>query len=307
MQAYILKRLVTSIPVLFGVSIIVFVVMNVLPGDPAQILLGSQEVTPQQLQRLREQLHLDDPLHVRYLTMMGGALRGDLGRSIRSDRPVIEIFMDQFPSTLELTIAALVASIAIGVVAGVIAAVRQYSVLDNLSMLVALLGVSMPSFWLGLLLIFVFALGLGWLPATGTGGPERLLLPALTLGAGGAGVIARLVRSSMLEVLRMEYVTTARAKGLGEHVVVLHHALRNALIPVVTVVGLEVGRLLSGAFVVEVVFSRPGIGRIAIQAINFKDYTIVQGIVLYAAALYVVVNLVVDIVYAYLDPRIRYS
>ncbi|MBI2885704.1 MAG: ABC transporter permease [Chloroflexi bacterium] len=307
MQAYILKRLLTSIPVLFGVSIIVFVVMNVLPGDPAQILLGSQEVTPQQLQRLREQLHLDDPLHVRYLTMMGGALRGDLGRSIRSDRPVIEIFMDQFPSTLELTIAALIASIAIGVVAGIIAAVRQYSALDNLSMLVALLGVSMPSFWLGLLLIFVFALGLGWLPATGTGGPERLLLPALTLGVGGAGVIARLVRSSMLEVLRMEYVTTARAKGLSEHVVVLHHALRNALIPVVTVVGLEVGRLLSGAFVVEVVFSRPGIGRIAIQAINFKDYTIVQGIVLYAAALYVVVNLAVDIVYAYLDPRIRYS
>lgn len=307
MLRYIRTRLLAALPVLFGVSILVFSMLHLLPGDPAQIILGEAVTSAAELARMRRELGFDAPFHVQYGMFLGRALQGDLGRSLQTRRPVLDEILTQLPSTVQLTLAGLALAVLIGLGLGVIAATRRGSWVDALCMALALGGVSMPAFWLGLMLIFLFALQLGWLPATGQGGVTRLILPAVTLGYGAAGVIARLVRSSMLEVLRIEYVTSARAKGLAERRVIYRHALRNALIPVITIVGLQFGALLGGTVVIETVFARQGIGRLLVGAILYKDFPLVQGIVLFTASAYVLVNLLVDLGYAMADPRIRYD
>jgi peptide/nickel transport system permease protein len=306
MFVYLQQRLALALPVVFGVSILVFAIVHLLPGDPVLVMLSGANATPEQVAELRAQMRFDDPLVVQYGRFLGRAARGDLGRSIFSKRPVIDEIADQLPSTLELAGAAILIAVALGLGLGILAALRPNSWLDRLSMLVALGGVSMPSFWLALLLIFVFSLELGWLPATGQGGWRRLLLPAATIGLNYAAVVARLVRSSFLEVLGNAYIGTARAKGLGERVVVLKHALGNALIPVVTIIGVQLGNLLAGTIIVETVFSRRGMGRLAVTAVLDKDYPLVQGVVLVSALGYVLVNLLVDVSYSIIDPRIRH-
>jgi peptide/nickel transport system permease protein/oligopeptide transport system permease protein len=307
MTAYLARRLLTTIPVLFAVLLLVFSMLHLVPGDPVKLMLSEFQTSPEQIALLRAQLHFDDPLPVQFGRYVTGALQGDLGLSIRSKRPVTAEIMDNLPSTLQLTFAGLLISMVLGTSLGILAAVNHQRWVDFVSMLVALLGVSMPSFWLGLNLIFLLSLSLRWLPATGGGDLQHLIMPAFTLGVGASAILARLTRSSMLEVLRREYVTTARAKGVREFWVITRHALKNALIPMVTVFGLQFGQLIAGAVVIETVFSRPGIGRLIVDAILTKDFPLVQGIVLVVAVSYVLVNLLVDLVYAYLDPRIRYT
>jgi len=294
------------VPVIVGVSVVVFSIIHLLPGDPVLAILSGANATPEQERELRAQLRLDDPLVVQYVRFLGRALVGDFGRSIFTRRPVIEEIADQLPSTLELAGTAIVIAVCVGVTLGVLAAVRHNTWIDRAAMLVALGGVSMPSFWLGLLLIFVFSLQLGWLPATGQGGVSRLILPAATIGLNYSAVIARLVRSSLLEVLGNNYISTARAKGLSEWGVTLKHALGNALIPVTTIIGVQLGNLLAGTIIVETVFSRRGMGRLAVTAVLDKDYPLIQGVVLVSALGYVLTNLLVDLSYSALDPRIRH-
>ena len=293
-------------PVIVGVSVVVFSIIHLLPGDPVLAILSGANATPEQERELRAQLRLDDPIVVQYARFLGRAVVGDFGRSIFSRRPVIEEIVEQLPSTLELAGTALVIAVAVGLTLGVLAAVWRDSWIDRGAMLIALGGVSMPSFWLGLLLIFVFSLQLGWLPATGQGGVSRLLLPAATIGLNYSAVIARLVRSSLLEVLGNGYIATARAKGLSEWGVTLKHALGNALIPVTTIIGVQLGNLLAGTIIVETVFSRRGMGRLAVTAVLDKDYPLIQGVVLVSALGYVLTNLLVDLSYSVLDPRIRH-
>jgi peptide/nickel transport system permease protein len=306
MASYIQRRLLIAIPVIWGVATLVFFLMRILPGDPAQLMLQTSGGTAEQIARLRHNLGLDEPMLVQYWRFLSGAVQGDLGPSLRNNQPVTREIWTQLPSTLQLTAASMVIAVVLGVILGIAAAVWRHTWVDSLAMSVAMVGICAPSFWLGLVLISVFSFGLGWLPATGTSGLDRLILPAFTLGTGAAAVIARLVRSSMVDALRQDYVSVARAKGLTELSVTLRHALKNALIPAVTLVGLQFGALLGGAVIVETVFSRQGIGRLAVTAIVAKDYTIVQGIVLFVAVVYVLVNLLVDILYGFLDPRIHY-
>jgi peptide/nickel transport system permease protein len=307
MAEYLVRRLVLAVPVLLGVSIAVFLMMHLIPGDPALAMLrGQPTVRPEDIDRVRHQLGLDDPLPVQYLKYMGRVLQGDFGESVKSHRPVITMIGEQAWPTLQLALAAMVLAVTIGVVLGTVSALRQNSWVDTTSMVVALFGVSMPNFWLGLLLIYIFSVRLGWLPITGSGGWERLILPAIALGLDFSAVTARLVRSSLLEVLRQDYILAARAKGLRYTTVVTRHALRNAMIAVITIIGLQFGFLLSGAVVIETVFARQGIGRLAITAILSKDFPLVQGIVLVSAAIYVLINLLVDLSYSFLDPRIHY-
>jgi peptide/nickel transport system permease protein len=301
------RRLLAAIPVLLGVSVIVFLMMRLLPGDVAQLILSDWGASREQVDTLRAQLGLNDPLWLQYYHFATRALHGDLGRSVHTNRPVLAEILSQLPSTIELTLAAMAFAVLLGLVLGTLAALRQNGPLDNGSMLVSLLGVSMPSFWLGLLLIFVFSLTLGWFPATGRGGLERVVLPAVTLGFIAAATIARLVRSSMLEVMRQEYIVVARAKGLPGAIVIWRHAMRNAMIPVITIIGLQFGNLLAGAVIVETVFTRPGLGRLTITAILGKDFTMVQGTMLFTASVYILVNLLVDLSYSLIDPRIRQS
>jgi ABC-type dipeptide/oligopeptide/nickel transport system permease component len=250
---------------------------------------------------------LNDPIHAQYLRFVGRAIQGDLGRSLQFKRPVIDEIRTQLPATLQLTAAAMVVALTVGLGLGILAAIRPHSLLDAFTMSIAMAGVSFPSFWVGLMLLLIFSLALGWLPATGTEGIERLIMPAATLGFGAAAIIARLTRSSLLEVLQQQYIVTARAKGLSFVKVVFRHALRNALIPVVTIVGLQFGNLLAGAVVIETVFSRQGIGRLLVTAILGRDFPLVQGVILFVASVYVIVNLLVDLSYALIDPRIRYA
>jgi len=294
------------VPVIVGVSVVVFSIIHLLPGDPVLAILSGANATPEQERELRAQLRLDDPLPVQYVRFLARAAAGDFGRSIFTRRPVIEEIADQLPSTLELAGTAILIAVVVGIVLGVLAAVRHDTWIDRAAMLVALGGVSMPSFWLGLLLIFVFSLQLGWLPATGQGGVSRLILPAATIGLNYSAVIARLVRSSLLEVLGNNYISTARAKGLSEWGVTLKHALGNALIPVSTIIGVQLGNLLAGTIIVETVFSRRGMGRLAVTAVLDKDYPLIQGVVLVSALGYVLTNLLVDLSYSALDPRIRH-
>jgi ABC-type dipeptide/oligopeptide/nickel transport system permease component len=299
------RRLLAVVPVLFGVTLAVFSMLFLVPGDPVKIMLAEFVTSPDQVAQMRAQLHLDEPALQQYGRFVGNALRGDLGMSIRSRRPVATEIGENLGSTGQLAVASLAVAIALGVPLGLIAALGRNSWLDVAAMGVALLGVAMPSFWLGFLLIFVFSLHLGWLPATGGGDLPHLVMPAIALGTIAAAIIARLTRSSMLEVLGQDYVRTARAKGLGGFAVVVRHALRNALIPVVTVFGLQFGNLLAGAVIVETVFSRPGLGRLIVGAILSKDFPLVQGTVLFVATAYVLINVVVDVAYAYVDPRVR--
>jgi peptide/nickel transport system permease protein len=307
MLGYVRTRILVAIPVIWGVATIVFFLMRVLPGDPAQLMLSSTGGSSAQIARLRSSLGLDDPILVQYAKFLEGAVHGDLGTSLRSHQPVWKEIRQQLPSTLQLTVASMVIAVVLGVILGVASAVWRNSWIDSLSMSVAMVGICAPNFWLGLVLISFFSFSLHWFPATGSVGLQRLILPAATLGLGAAAVIARLVRSSMVDALGQEYVVVARAKGLSEYRVTLGHALKSALIPATTLVGLQFGSLIGGAVIVETVFSRQGIGRLAVTAIIAKDYTVVQGVVLFAATAYVIVNLLVDILYGFLDPRIRYS
>jgi len=304
--AYITQRLVQAIPVLIGISVLSFLMLHLVPGDPVQVFAGDKPLTPERAEELRHQYGLDRPLVVQYWDYASHALRGDLGVGLRSQKPVLESILQVLPGTVQLTAAALAIAATLGVSLGIMAAVSHGTWFDTAIMAVAMLGISTPVFYSSLLLILLFSFTLTWLPATGQGGLERLIMPALALGVASAAVLARLVRSSMLEVLGQEYVVTARAKGLAPQLVVLRHALKNALIPAVTMLGLQLGALLGGAVVTETIFSRPGIGRLAVEGILSRDFPLVQGTVLFAATIYVVVNLLVDVSYAVIDPRIRY-
>lgn len=310
MIRYIGQRLSALVPVLVLVSSVVFGIMHVLPGDPVQLMVAGAEagsVTPERMQQLRKTLGLDQPLHVQYGRFVAGALRGDLGRSIRFESPVRQIVGEAAAYTFQLSLAGMLAALIIGLPLGIVAALTENSWIDAACMFVALLGVSMPLFWLGQLLIMGVAIRLQWLPAISGDQTVGIILPAITLGFISAGLISRLTRSSLIEILREDYVRTARAKGLNEGTVVSGHAMRNAVIPVMTVVGLQFGGLLSGAVVTETVFSRPGLGTLIVKGILWHDYPLIQGAVLLMAGSYVLVNLGVDILYAWLDPRIHYA
>jgi peptide/nickel transport system permease protein len=334
MWKYVARRLLQMLPVLLGVSLLVFVGMHLIPGDVAQLLLG-EKGSEQELQRLRHQLGLDQPIYVQYLRFLTGVVQGDFGNSIRTRQPVIWEIGQALPVTIELSLAALTFAILLGLLIGIVTARRPHSALDTGAMVVVLIGVSMPVFWTGILLLLTFGGILGWLPLGGvldagmsvrrlTGMPildalmsgswaalrsglAHLILPAVTLGATAMATIARMARSSMLDVLGLDYVRTARAKGVAEPRVVRRHALWNALLPVVTLIGLQLGLLLSGAVLTETIFALPGLGRLTITSVLARDYPVVQGVVLIGAAIFVLANLAVDLLYAWLDPRIRYS
>ncbi|PJF27605.1 MAG: peptide ABC transporter permease [Phototrophicales bacterium] len=307
MTRYLLQRLLQTIPTVLLVSLLVFLMLYLIPGDPAEIYLGERQTTPEQLEIIREQMGLNRPMMVQYLDYIWKALQGDLGNSLNNRRPVLNEILTRLPSTLELTVAALLVSTAVGITIGVVAALRHNTIVDTLAMMLALVGISMPVYWSSLLLIVLFSVNLRLLPPIGQGGLDRLIMPALALGLLSAGSLARLVRSSMLEALAQEYVLTARSKGLSSRRVVFIHAFRNALIPVITILGLTFGTLLSGAVLTETIFARLGIGRMYVEAILNKDYTLVQGTTLFLALAYVIINIIIDLLYAYADPRIRYD
>jgi len=306
MIRYVIKRILFLIPILLGASLIIFSIMRLVPGDPARLALGFL-APEEEIVRLREELGLDKPIYIQYLIWLWKALHGDLGRSIMSHRPVLLDIIPRYIATLQLTTAGMCVALFVGITTGVVAATRRSTIFDGLSMAIALLGVSMPTFWLGLLLMLIFSVKLGLFPAGGMGGVEHLVLPALTLGAFAAALIARTTRTSMLEVLSQDYIRTAEAKGLAQRVVVYRHALKNALIPIITVVGIQFGILLGGAVFTETVFSWPGIGRLLVEAILTRDYPLIQGTILVIAASYVIVNLITDLLYALADPRIHYE
>lgn len=306
MASYIRLRLLVAIPVIIGVSMLVFASLYLLPGDPIQAIAGEVPLDKERVEQLREQYGLNDPPWEQYARFAARALQGDLGTSLASRQPVLDEILTFLPATLTLTAAAMVLAVVIGVTLGTIAAIKAHTWIDSLTMLLALTGVSIPAFWLGLMLLIVFSVWLGLVPSTGTEGLHRLILPAFTLGYSAAAIIARLTRSSLLETMAQEYVTTARSKGLSEPRVITRHALKNALIPVITIVGLQVGNLLSGAVIVETVFSRQGVGRLLVQGILGKDLPLVQGTILFVATAYVLINILTDVLYAYVDPRIRF-
>ncbi len=305
MASFILRRVLLVIPVLLGVSIAAFMMSHLVPGDPVSVMLG-ETATAEDIARLREELGFNEPIYVQYWKYVQGALTGDLGNSIRSGQPVLSEIADRFPSTLMLTVSAIIVASIVGITLGIAAAVSNKAWVDAAIMMFALLGISMPTFWSGILLILLFGLQLGWFPIAGSG-PMALVLPTVTLAAPAAAVLARMTRSSVLEVVGVDFVRSARAKGLRERVIVLRHVLRNALIPIVTIIGLQFGGLLAGSVIVESVFTRPGLGRYTVTAIQSRDFPQIQGIVLVVAAIYVFVNLAVDLSYAVIDPRIRYE
>ena len=304
MHKYVLKRILLLIPVLLGVSLLVFAIMSLTPGDPAQLILG-ENAPKEAVLKLREEMGLNDPFFMQYFRFVKNAIMGDFGRSYTTGREVFGEIFARFPNTLILAVIGIIISVCIGIPIGIISATRQYSFLDSFSMVIALLGVSMPVFWLGLMLILTFSVKLGWLPSGGFDGLKSIILPAVTLGVGSAAIITRMTRSSMLEVIRQDYIRTARAKGVAEKVVINTHALKNALIPIITVVGLQFGHLLGGAVLTESVYSWPGVGRLMVDAIRQKDTPTVLAAVVFLAAAFSVVNLLVDILYAYVDPRIK--
>ncbi len=307
MWTYIVRRLLIVIPVMLGVAFMVFSAMYLIPGDAVDAMLRDTGATAEAMARLRAQMGLDQPFHVQFLRFLSVLASGDLGRSLVTGRPVADQIASQLPATIELTLAALAIAIIVGVPLGVVAALRRGTWIDTSSMIVALVGVSMPNFWLGLLFILFFSLQLGWFPASGTGGWRYLVLPAITLGFSGVAIIARITRSSLLEVIHADYVRTARSKGLKPRTVVLKHAMRNAMASVMTVVGLQFGALLGGSVVVETVFGRQGLGSLTVGAIQRSDLPLVQSTVMLAALAFVLVNLLVDVSYSLLDPRIRYG
>lgn len=305
MKRYIARRLLQIIPVIIGVSIIVFVLLR-LTGDPV-ILMLPEDATPQEIESLTTALGLDKPLHVQYWVFFKNALKGDFGRSFRFKAPALEIVLERMPYTLQLAGAAMLVALVIAIPLGIISAIRQNSIIDLTASTVSVLGRAMPNFWLGLMLIIVFAVVLRWLPVSGKGTLAHLILPAATLGTGMAATITRLIRSSMLEVIRQDFITTARSKGLSESVVIYKHALRNALIPVVTIIGIQTASLMGGAVVTEQVFAWGGIGQLAVLALNMRDMALVQAIVMVMALIIISANLFVDIIYCVIDPRISFE
>jgi peptide/nickel transport system permease protein len=306
MARVIVWRLLHIIPVMIAISLIVFALLHLAPGDPAFVLAG-EDATQADLQAIRVKLGLDKPLYVQYGLWAAGVARGDLGRSIITRRPVIAEIRTRVKPTAELAVAAMALAAGVGIGIGIVSAVYQYSVLDHATMVVALLGVSLPIFWVGLMLIFLFSVELRWFPTGGAAGLPALVLPTVALGAASVAIVARMTRSSVLETIRKDYTRTARAKGLAGRVIIFRHALRNALVPVVTVVGLQFGYLLGGAVVTETVFSRPGLGRMLVDAIGSRDFPVVQGGLMVLGGSFVLMNALVDLLYAYLDPRIRYD
>ena len=307
MTRYAAQRLLIAIPTMLAITVLVFSMLQLVPGDPAEIFLGEHQSSPELLAQVRHDMGLDRPLYVQYFSYLWDILHGDLGVSLYTNQPVVKHIMDALPYTLELALSSMLISTILGIVLGVVSALKHNTWVDSVAMALALVGVSMPVFWLGLMLIFFFSVRLRWFPPMGQGGLDRLVLPALALGLLSSATLARLVRSSMLEVLSEDYIRTARAKGLKERAVIIRHALRNALIPAVTVLGLQFGGLLSGAVITETVFARVGLGRMYVEAILNKDITMVQGLTLMIALSIMVTNLVVDLSYAMLDPRIRYE
>jgi ABC-type dipeptide/oligopeptide/nickel transport system permease component len=307
MTRYLLQRLLQAIPTVLLVSVLVFLMLHFIPGDPAEIFLGERQTTPEQLEVVREQMGLNRPLPVQYLDYMWHVLQGDLGTSLNNNRPVLDEILTKLPHTLELTAAAMLIATALGIGLGIVAALNHNTLIDTGAMILALIGISMPVYWSSLLLIVLFSVTLRWLPPIGQGSFDRLIMPALALGILSSGALARLMRSSMLEVLSQDYVLTARSKGLRERMVVLRHALRNSFIPVMTLLGLMLGQLLGGAVLTETIFARLGLGRMYAEAVLNKDFTLVQGTTLFIAIIYVVINILIDVLYVYIDPRIKYD
>jgi len=303
MTLFIVKRIVQIIPVTLGVTLVVFLIMQMIPGDPALILAG-EGASNETVEELRENLGLNKPLYVQYGEYVNNLIHGDMGHSLKNKQPVLEEITTRLPITIELAFYSILITIVLGLIAGIISAIRPYSILDVGLMVVALLGISLPSFWLGILLMYVFSVQLHWLPVAGWESAKHIILPAITLGAGGAAIVARMTRSSMLDVVNQDYIRTAKAKGLKGYVIILKHALRNALIPVITVVGLQFGTLLGGTVLVESVFAVNGLGRMIVDAIRTRDIPVVQGGVLVASLIFVVINLFVDILYRIFNKRI---
>ncbi len=306
MLNYLIKRLISTIPVLIGISLLLFFMLRMLPGDPAQVLAG-QMASPEEIENIRHQLGLDRPVYEQYAVYLSRLVRLDLGLSARTQNPVIDEIWARLPNTILLAVVAIALACLFGIPAGIISAVRPYSWIDYLVTMSALFGISMPVFWLGLMLMVVFSVMLKWLPAGGTGSWQHVILPSITLAALVIAFIARMTRSTMLETLSQDFTTTARSKGLTEKVVIIKHALKNALIPIITVVGLQFGWLLGGAVLTENVFAWPGLGRLIVDSILARDYPMIQGAILIFGLLYIFVNLVVDFIYAFVDPRIRYD
>lgn len=303
---YFLRRLLLTVPVLLGVATLVFSLLHLVPGDPAQAMLG-EGATPAEVADLRARLGLDQPIYRQYLRFMGGAVRGDLGRSFRTKQPVGEAIVERLPATAELAVSAMVVAVLVAIPLGIVAAVHAGRWVDHTATTSALIGISVPAFWLGPLLAIVFSVSLGWFPVSGRGTLAHLVLPAITLGAPLAAVLTRITRASVLEELGEIYVVAARARGASRTRAIVGHAVRNGLIPIVTVVGLQTGAVLTGAVITETIFAWPGVGRLLVQSIGFRDYPLVQGCILFIAAAYVSMNLLVDMAYGFLDPRIRYE
>ncbi|MEN8215837.1 MAG: nickel ABC transporter permease [Pseudomonadota bacterium] len=306
MLYFLLTRLLSTLTVIIGVITLVFLLIHLVPGDPVQAMLG-ETATPTDLEALREALGLDQPLWTQWWHYITNLFQGELGNSLYSKEPILDILLERFPATLELAIAGLLVAVLLALPLGSIAALRKDSIYDNSAMMFSLLGVSIPNFWLGPMLILLFSLILGWLPVSGREGPLSLILPAITLGTALAAILARMVRSTLLEVLNEDYIRTARAKGLGETAVIIHHALRNASLPIITVLGLQLGTLLGGAVITEIIFAWPGIGQLTIESIERRDYPLVQACILLISLSYVLVNTITDLLYGWLDPRVRYS
>jgi len=305
MLQFVIRRLLVAVPVLFGVTLLAFSVIHLIPGDPAEIMLFGSNPTPAQIQHLRVDLGLTQPYPIQYLVYLGHLLQGNLGQSFISGEPVTYEIATQFPDTLSLTIAAMAVAVLVGAPLGIVAGVRPHSWIDHVATGVAVLGVAIPYFWLALILILILAVHLHWLPSLGEGSPQAIVLPALSLGWGFAAIIARLLRNNLIDIYQQPYLHVARAKGLSGWKVLRKHAIKNALIPVVTILGLQFGNMLSGAVAIEVIFGRRGIGSYLVSAIQAKDIPAVQGIMLFIAVIYIVINLVVDVTYGLLDPRIR--
>jgi ABC-type dipeptide/oligopeptide/nickel transport system permease component len=306
MARYLVRRLLLTVPVLLGVATLVFALIHLVPGDPAQAMLG-EGATQEEVNKLRTSLGLDRPLATQYAGFLKGLLRGDLGQSFRYNTPVTRQIRDKLPNTAVLAFAAMGVAIIFAVPLGIVAAVFKGRAADHAAMTAALVGISMPNFWLGPLLAILFAVYLGWLPVSGSGTAAHLVLPAVTLGAALSAILARMTRASLLEELRELYVLAARSRGLSGVRAVLHHAFRNSLIPVVTIIGLQFGAVLTGTIITETIFAWPGLGRLLIQAINYRDYPLVQGCILFISVTYVAMNLLTDLTYGFLDPRIRYD
>ncbi len=306
MARFLVRRLLLTIPVLIGVATLVFSLIHLVPGDPVQAMLG-ESASPQDVAQLRTKLGLDRPLLQQYGSFARGVVRGDLGTSLRTNQPVTDIILERMPATMELALSAMVVAILFAIPLGIIAAVGKGTPVDHAATTVALLGISMPTFWLGPLLAIVFSVWLGWFPVSGRGTVANLVLPAVTLGAPLAAILARMTRASVLEELRELYVMAARARGVSEARAVLAHAFRNSLIPIVTVIGLQFGSVLTGAVITETIFAWPGVGRLLVQSISARDYPAVQGCILLIAVTYVSMNLFIDMLYGFLDPRIRYE